>query len=142
MRRTLTATITAAALAFPLTAGTASAATRHHMLISGPNGASAKPSWVYDNNPNPKKSALAIAATAFNTAHDALIPLKGTSLCLQRKSTRGGNWHKLTCRMTDRYGDVRFVLQSAPHSGWYYRIHHYSSKYFYAATSRTIHPVY
>jgi hypothetical protein len=129
-------------LSIPLAAGTAGAATRHHMLISGPDGASASPSWVFDNNPNPKKAALAINATAFSTAHDTLIEIKGTSLCLQRKSTHGGAWHKLMCRTTNRYGDVRFIVYSAPHSGCSYRIHHYTSTYYYAASSRTIHPVY
>ncbi|MFL6054033.1 MAG: hypothetical protein ACJ72W_14115 [Actinoallomurus sp.] len=141
MRRTAT-TIAAVALAVPLTAGTVSAATRHHMLISGLDGASASPNWVYDNNPNPKKAALAIGVAAFNTSHDTLIPIKGTSLCLQRKSTRGGSWRTLMCRKTDRWGDVRFIIWSAPHSGWYYRVHHYTSTYYYAATSRTVHPVY
>jgi hypothetical protein len=141
MRR-IVAALAGVAIAVLFTVGTASAATRHHMLITGPAGASGRPGWVYDNNPNPKKSTLAIYGTVYDTAHDSLRPIKGTSLCLQRKSTHGGSWHKLFCRTSDRHGDYRFLIASAPHSGWYYRVHHYSSRYFYAATSWTCHPVY
>jgi hypothetical protein len=142
MRR-IVAGLAGVALAIPLTAGTAAAATRHHMLITGLYGSSGTPYWVYDNNPNPKKASLTIGVSALSTAHDTLIPIKGTVLCLQRKSTHGGSWHDVMCRKTaGAYGNVRFTMWSAPHSGWYYRVHHYSSRYYYAATSRTVHPVY
>lgn len=139
---TLTATAAAAALTIPLTASTANAATRHHQLITGPAGASGYPSWVYDNNPQPSKAALAINVTVYSTANDRLREIHGTTLCLQRQSTRGGTWHKLTCKTSSTHGDVRFIIASAPHSGWYYRVHHYTSTYYYAATSWRIHPVY
>lgn len=141
MRR-IAAVVAGLALSIPLPAGTASAATRHHMLITGPAGANGHPGWVYDNNPRPSKSTLAIYGTVYDTAHDSLREIKGTSVCLQRRSTHGGSWHKLVCRNSDSHGDYRLLVASAPHSGWYYRVHHYSSTYYYAATSWTVHPVY
>ncbi|WP_433180953.1 hypothetical protein [Actinoallomurus sp. CA-150999] len=147
MRRFIAAVVTTAAVAVPLTAvaGSAEAATRHHMKIVGPNASSASPKWNFADGDGASGTYLVVKAGAYTTVKDKLKAVKGESLCLQHKATKKGKpsqqrWKTLKCQKVGKNGNVTFKLKFPPDRDWYYRVHHAASKHYTAANSKKIYP--